>query len=90
MTSDAAHGTMTAHRTKRRPQKSLDEELRQPRLTSDGQHDDGDHPDHGVGQDRAEVAVAEHLAVVAQPASPLRRPVMEYRASEAWTSSIAG
>ena len=66
MTSEAAHGTMSAQRTTGGPEKSL---LRNCASAEADQHRERDHrddPDHRVAQDRAERAVGQHVAVVAR------------------------
>ena len=73
MISDAAHGTMSAQRTSRRPGKRLVEELRERERDQDGDGDDRRDPDDRVRHDGGEVGLREEPRVVPEiPRGPGR------------------
>jgi hypothetical protein len=90
MISDAAHGTITAQRTSRRPAKSLDRNCASPRLISTVTVTTATTQTAVFASTVGSAGWVSTCRKLSVPAGPRRSPVIEYRLNAARTSATAG
>ncbi len=75
ISTDAAHGAMSAHRVSLAPREPLVEQLGEAQGQHHRQRDHADGPHHGGGDDGAEVRLVEQLAVLVQARPARTKPL---------------